>query len=168
MPTTNPAIQVAVEGVRKRGCTRPNKRGRSPSRDIANQTRACPSWNTSNDEIMPIIAPNNTPRRTQCSVEDPVATVSAFRLFTTGAALSSSVCQGTSPVNTTATATYNSVQTTRVAIMPIGKSRCGLRASSAAGETESNPMYVKKMIDPPVRMPDQPIGAKGCQFPGFT
>ena len=76
MPTTNPAIQVAVEGVRKRGCTRPNKRGRSPSRDIANQTRACPSWNTSNDEIMPIIAPNNTPRRTQCSVEDPVATVS--------------------------------------------------------------------------------------------
>jgi hypothetical protein len=33
--------------------------------------------------------------------------------------------------------------------------------SSLAVETESNPIYVKKMIDPPARTPDQPFGEKG-------
>ena len=33
-----------------------------------------------------------------------------------------------------------------VAMMPKGRSRCGLRHSSAAVETESNPIYVKKTI----------------------
>ena len=89
---------------------------------------------------MPIIAPNRTPSLTQCNVGDPVATVSFFRLFTTGAASSSNDCQGTSPVKTIATATYSTVQTIRVAIMPMGRSRCGFRASSAAVETESNPI----------------------------
>src|SRR2546425_1913676 len=68
---------------------------------------------------MPIIAPNRTPSLTQCNVGDPVATVSFFRLFTTGAASSSNDCQGTNPVKTIATATYSTVQTIRVAIMPM-------------------------------------------------
>jgi len=65
--------QVAVEGVRNRGWTRPKSRGNNPSRDIANQTRACPSWNTSKEEIIPIMAPNSTPSRTQRSVAEPEA-----------------------------------------------------------------------------------------------
>ena len=47
----------------------------------------------------------------------------------------------------------------RVAIIPIGKSRCGFLHSSAAVETESKPMYVKNTIEPPVRIPGQPFGA---------
>src|SRR5215813_11808218 len=53
-------------------------------------------------------------------------------------------------------------------MMPNGMSFCGLRASSAAVETESNPMYVKKMMAPPDKMPAKPDGAKGCQFAGLT
>ena len=75
-----------------------------------------------------------------------------------------SICHGTSPVSTTATAIYSMVQTTSVAIMPIGTSRCGFLHSSAAVETESNPIYVKKMIDPPVSTPDHPFGENGCQL----
>ncbi len=52
-------------------------------------------------------------------------------------------------------------------MMPMGRSRCGLRHSSAAVETESNPMYVKKMMEPPVSTPDQPLGMKGCQLLGW-
>ena len=48
-----------------------------------------------------------------------------------------------------------------VAMMPMGRSRRGLRVSSAAVETESKPMYVKKMMAPPVSTPGQPLGAKG-------
>src|SRR5580658_635801 len=56
------------------------------------------------------------------------------------------------------------VQTIKVAMMPIGRSFCGLRHSSAAVETESNPIYVKNTIDAPVRIPGNPCGANGCQL----
>src|SRR3954470_17038943 len=72
------------------------------------------------------------------------------------------------PVSTIATATYKIVQITRVAMIPMGMSRFGFLASSAAVDTESNPMYVKKMMEPPVSTPPQPFGMKGCQFSGFT
>jgi len=51
------------------GWTRPKMRGSRPSRDIANHTRAWPSWKTSREEIMPIRAPIKTIRRTvpKCS-----------------------------------------------------------------------------------------------------
>src|SRR5579859_2679965 len=49
-------------------------------------------------------------------------------------------------------------------MMPRGKSRWGLLHSSAAVETESKPIYVKKTMEPPVRMPGQPFGEKGCQL----
>ena len=39
------------------------------------------------------------------------------------------------------------------AMMPIGTSRCGFFASSACVETESNPMYAKKMRAAPAIMP---------------
>ena len=61
-------------------------------------------------------------------------------LLTTGAASSISEFQGTIPVSTTATAMYSSVHTISVAMMPMGRSRCGFLASSAAVETESNPI----------------------------
>jgi hypothetical protein len=39
------------------------------------------------------------------------------------------------------------------AMMPIGTSRFGFLASSACVETESKPMYAKKMIAAPAIMP---------------
>ena len=60
------------------------------------------------------------------------------------------------------------VQTTRVAMMPIGMSRCGFFVSSAAVETASKPMYAKKMIAAADEIPVQPFGANGVQFAGFT
>ncbi len=62
---------------------------------------------------------------------------------------------------------YKIVHTTNVAMIPRGKSRCGFLHSSAAVETESNPMYVKNTSDPPVKIPGQPFGAYGCQFAGL-
>ena len=44
-------------------------------------------------------------------------------------------------------------QTISEAMMPNGTSFCGLWHSSAAVETESNPMYVKNTMAPPVTMP---------------
>ena len=38
-------------------------------------------------------------------------------------------------------------------MMPMGTSRAGLRASSACVETESKPMYEKKIIAAPASMP---------------
>src|SRR5260221_14709908 len=91
----------------------------------------------------------------------------AFKAFATGAALSN-VFQLTIPVNTSATDPYKIAQMTSVARIPIGMSLFGRRHSSAAQETESNPMEVKKMISAPVRKPDDPLGIKGGQFAGFT
>ena len=51
-PTTKPAIHVEKSGVQNRGCTRLKMRGSKPSRDMANHTRAWPSWKTSSEEIM--------------------------------------------------------------------------------------------------------------------
>ncbi len=68
--TRIPATHVANAGVRKRGCTLLNASGSSLSRLIANQTRACPSWNTRIEEIIPMIAPIST------SQPNPVQTVS--------------------------------------------------------------------------------------------
>src|SRR5260370_468282 len=85
---------------------------------------------------MPIMAPNRTPNSIQRRLLECVVAVSVFRLLATGAASSSNDCQGTTPVSTMATPIYKIVQTTSVAMMPIGRSRCGLRASSAAVETE--------------------------------
>src|ERR1700722_13592442 len=56
---------------------------------------------------------------------------------------------------------YSTVQTISEAMMPKGKSRCGFFASSAAVETESNPMYVKKKKAPPVTTPLNPDGGDG-------
>src|SRR3954471_14592086 len=109
-----------------------------------------------------MMAPNNTPNRTQCKL-------SFVNTFTTGAALPiNGEFHFSMPVSTTTTAIYNVVHTTNVAMMPIGKSRCGFLASSAEVETESKPINVKKMIDPPVRIPGQPFGENGCQFAGAT
>ena len=60
------------------------------------------------------------------------------------------------PVSTADTATYSIVQTTRLAMMPIGMSRCGFFASCAAVETASKPMYAKKMMPAACTTPLQP------------
>ena len=95
MPTKRPAIQVLTCGVRKRLCTLPKTWGRSPSRDIANQTRACPYWKTMSDEIMPTSAPTLTQPRI-------LFIPRAFRASATGAALPR-VFQFAMPVRTSAT-----------------------------------------------------------------
>jgi hypothetical protein len=41
-------------------------------------------------------------------------------------------------------------------MIPRGMSRCGLRASCAAVDTASNPMYAKKITAAPRTTPDQP------------
>src|SRR5215831_18420398 len=66
------------------------------------------------------------------------------------------------PVRTAATATYRMVQMTRLERIPIGISLCGLRVSSAAVETASNPIYAKKMMAAAAEMPLKPCGAKGA------
>ena len=58
----------------------------------------------------------------------------------------------------------------------MGRSRCGLRVSWAAVETASKPMYAKKTMVAPCKMPVQPNwpkapwfgGMKGVQFSGCT
>ena len=63
---------------------------------------------------------------------------------------------------------YRTVQTASEAMMPIGRSRCGLRASSAAVETASKPIYAKKISDAPFITPLKPNGMKLSQFAGLT
>ena len=62
---------------------------------------------------------------------------------------------------------YKSVVSVSAAIMPIGMSRPGLRASSAAVESESNPRYEKNSTAVPADTPDQPYGKNGVQFCGL-
>ena len=81
---------------------------------------------------MPISAPAVTISRSRFM---PMA----LRALATGAALSS-VDQFAMPVSTSDTEPYKTAQITSVAKIPIGISRCGLRHSSAAVDTESNPM----------------------------
>ena len=57
---------------------------------------------------------------------------------------------------------------TRLAIIPIGMSRCGFFVSSAVVETASNPMKAKKTIAAPLITPEKPLGMNGCQFVGLT
>ena len=68
------------------------------------------------------------------------------------------------------------VQITSEPRMPIGMSFCGLRASCAAVETASNPMYAKKITPAARAIPDQPYspnepsfgGINGCQLAAAT
>src|SRR5256885_17181843 len=48
-------------------------------------------------------------------------------------------------------------------MMPTGMSRLGFLDSSEAVETASKPMYAKKTMDAPEKMPFQPLGAKPFQ-----
>ena len=56
------------------------------------------------------------------------------------------------------------VQTIRLAIIPIGKSRFGFFVSSAVVETASNPMKAKNTIAAPPITPPKPLGMNGCQL----
>ena len=60
------------------------------------------------------------------------------------------------PVSTVAIATYSTVEMTSAPMIPIGRSRCGLRASSAVVEAVSKPTYEKKMMAAPCNTPLQP------------
>src|SRR6267154_811669 len=54
IPTAKQAIHVDQCGVLYFGCTAENNFGNNPSRDMAYQIRACPYWNTSKEEIIPV------------------------------------------------------------------------------------------------------------------
>ena len=56
----------------------------------------------------------------------------------------------------------------RLAIIPIGKSRCGFFVSSAVVETASKPMKAKNTIAAPLITPEKPFGRNGIQFGGCT
>src|ERR1700676_316978 len=137
IPTAKQAIQVDQCGVLYFGCTAENNFGSKPSRDMAYQIRACPHSNTSNEEIIPVSAPITiTDRKNGC-------TPKYFMAYATGASAASpetKVVYFIMPSSTKATPTYSRVQTISDMMMPKGKSFCGLRDSSAAVETESNPM----------------------------
>ena len=60
------------------------------------------------------------------------------------------------PTTTRDTATYRAVQIPSEPMMPIGRSRCGRRVSSAAVATMSKPMKAKKTIAAPAKMPAHP------------
>src|SRR6516225_1869244 len=60
------------------------------------------------------------------------------------------------------------VQTASEPMMPIGRSRRGLRTSSAADVTASNPMNAKNTSAAALNTPVMPNGANGCQLTGFT
>src|SRR5258707_5615099 len=55
----------------------------------------------------------------------------------------------------------------RLAMMPIGMSRRGLRVSSAVVETASKPMNAKKTMAAPLISPAKPLGVNGCQLLAF-
>ncbi len=52
--------------------------------------------------------------------------------------------------------------------MPIGRSRSGLRTSSAAEVTASKPMKAKNTRAAAPNTPDMPNGMNGCQLAGCT
>ena len=87
-----------------------------------------------------------------------------------------SAAYGTTPVRTRPTATYSTEQMASEASVPMGTSRCGLRASCAAVDTLSAPMNAKKSTEDPRSTPDQPKtpnvsvagGTKGDQLATLT
>ena len=88
-----------------------------------------------------LVSPANAPSVMIC---DAVVSPRSMNARAIGASMFTSR-QGTMPVSTAATAIYKTVQISKEAMMPIGKSRCGFLASCAVVETASNPMYAKKM-----------------------
>src|ERR1700759_4035753 len=75
---------------------------------------------------------------------------------------------GTMPVTTAATTTYSTAHMQSDTMMPMGKSRFGFFTSSAAEDTESNPMNAKNITAAAPNTPFQPLGMNGCQFAGVT
>src|SRR5690242_12744165 len=126
--------------------------------------RGWPSNMTSMVLVRPMIAPNLT-----IGLSQPMPVASMPNAIGAGT-LSCEYL--TTPVSTSATAKYNTVQITSDAMMPIGMSRCGLRASCAAVETASKPMNAKKLTPAPRSTPLRPYspkwpalgGMNGCQF----
>src|ERR1051326_2561560 len=99
--------------------------------------RAWPYWKTSRDEIIPVSAPITMIERDQRLAP---SACSAYATGASAAAPETNVVYFIIPSNTIETPTYKMVQTIRDTIIPNGRSRCGLRDSSAAVDTESNPI----------------------------
>src|SRR5690606_24784877 len=110
---------------------------------------------------MPTMAPTSTKPATQfspayCSASD------------TGWSTPANSANGTMPVMIAATLTYSTAQTASDPMMPIGRSRRGLRTSSAAEVTASKPMKAKNTSAAALNTPEAPKGANGCQLAGST
>ena len=128
-----PTRIVFFHGVRNFGCTAAkNFLGNSPSLAIEYKTRVWPRSMTS----ITLVSPASAPSVMMCDA--PVRPRSRNARATGASILISR--QGTMPVSTAATAMYNTVQTSRDKMIPIGRSRCGFFASCAVVETASNPM----------------------------
>ena len=83
-------------------------------------------------EVMPAMTPT-------LSSGDSQASCGCASSATATGASESSLGYGSMPVSTVAIATYNTAEMTSAPRMPIGRSRCGLRASSAVVEAVSKP-----------------------------
>src|SRR5258708_4335556 len=120
-------------------------------------------------DVMPMMAPvlTNMPNQASCGW--------ASRATATGAS-TLSLLNGTMPVITADIATYRMEEISSAPRMPIGRSRCGLRASSAVVEAVSKPTYEKKMMAAPCSTPLQPKwpkvpalgGTYGCKLEEST
>src|SRR5207244_13044972 len=95
---------------------------------------------------MPVSAPITiTERKKRCAP-------SCWSAYATGASAAFpdvNVVYFIIPRSTTATPTYSNVQMISEAMIPNGRSRCGLLHSLAAGETEAKPTDEQNKIEPP-------------------
>src|ERR1700722_19632800 len=109
--------------------------------------------------------PSTAPRSMKPATHFSPATCSAYD---TGCEMLANCADGTIPVTTAATATYSTAHTPSDAMMPIGRSRFGSFASSAADDTEPKPINAKNITAAAPNTPFQPFGMNGCQFAGVT
>src|ERR1700761_1160971 len=109
--------------------------------------------------------PSTAPRSINPATHFSPATCNAYD---TGCEIFANCADGTIPVTTAATATYSTAHTPSDAMIPIGKSRFGSFTSSAAEDTESNPINAKNITAAAPNTPFQPFGMNGCQFAGVT
>ena len=132
--TTTPTRMVDFHGrLEPRMDRREDPCGSRPSRAMASRIRGWLRLPTRSELVMPARMPErdqSRPRRSGPWIERPRPAAHSCR----------SGGKGTIPVSTAATATYRTVQIVSAPMMPIARSRCGRRASSAWVEIESNPM----------------------------
>src|SRR5664279_2356626 len=156
--TATPTPTVILAGVPVFSLTCAMPRGSRPSRLIAKMIRLWPSISTSTTVVSPASAPiaitfaaQSTPTAVKA-----LASVAASPSWVPSGSTGPSWSYGTIAVSTTVTNTYSTVTMTSEPMMARGRSFFGLRVSSAAVATMSNPMKAKNTSDAAVSTPNTP------------